>query len=201
MIVAILGIGSVISIGSSGDHTSRSATSVPRHPGGVRATSTQPSYAADQLAAPANGLAPRQFSAEGATRPGGCHLGEACPADAVQPSFVGGSFTDPIPRGGNGNGRAGECTGNETTVPCASGVVVALFYSMTIPSGCGEPVVFDGRRWWSADAAVPGVKGVPANAWLRLDRDGKVLVVAPFGTVMLVPATGWQPVVCLHLAP
>ena len=200
VVIAAVGISADIGVRSSNVPTAGRAVSSPHHRGGPPGESLGPpkpqaSAGATSGATPTNSSL--RLAAGGGAASNGCVPEAACPP----PVFVGGKFSGAMPHDGSGRGTHGECVGTETTAPCAPGVVVGRFYAMTIPSGCGQPIRFDGRRWWSTHLSVLGAKGSTADAWLQLDGHGEVDVVAPFGALTLSPASGHRPTNCVPFEP
>jgi hypothetical protein len=105
-----------------------------------------------------------------------------------------GRYCGPLPTPGNGLGPNGECTGRETTVPCAAGVVPGKYYTFTLPGRCDGVIVFDGRRWISE---LPPPTDVPDfDVWMRLDPNGGLGFIGPRGAVGFNPDNGQAPGAC-----
>jgi hypothetical protein len=205
-VVAILGVGSVVTVRSEGSHGSRSAlTPLPHAPAPAGSPSATPSTGNPAGGAPVPMSPQLRSNSPGspahAASAAGCVGTASCPHRAVPPSFADGTFRGEMPTAGTGAGTDGACTGTETAPPCAAGVVADRFYAATIPTGCRHPTVFDGRTWWSNRTAVPGARGATAHAWLRLASDRTVDVVAPFGALTLTPVTTRSPKRCSPLKP
>ncbi len=110
---------------------------------------------------------------------------QPCPVPSPEPSMASGQYCGPVPPAGNGLGPNGECTGRETTVPCAAGVVPGKYYAFTLPGRCDGVIVFGGRRWISE---LPPPTSVPdMDVWMRLDPSGGLGFISPNGAVGFNP--------------
>lgn len=119
---------------------------------------------------------------------------QPCPPDTSEPSFAPGSYCGPEPPPGNGEGRAGECTGEETGPPCGPGAEPGRYYPFTLPGHCDGQAIFDGRRWVSM---LPPTYESPAmHVWMRLDPNGSVAFISPSGAVGFEPFTGQPLATC-----
>jgi hypothetical protein len=221
LVVALVAIGSLVAVRAVGHGASRteagsvgSPSADSKKPPGQPSDSAQPQSSTNSAKGPAvTVFGPRSYatSAQGAAANPQDNVAPApltaagtnstvCPTPALAPEFVNGEYCGPHMQSGNGTGPGGECTGTERVTPCGPRVVTGRFYPMSLPVGCSHPFVFDGRRWWP-HYAVPGTVGTPTDAWLRLDDDGSVQVVAPFGAFGLTPVSAGKPSSCTTALP
>lgn len=109
-------------------------------------------------------------------------------APCPNPTWEGGQYCGPSPQPGNGSGRGGQCSGQETTPPCGPGAVVGTYYAYTLPTQCDGRIIFDGRRW---DSDLPSpTNGPDLWGWMRLGPGGRLRFTGPDGTIGFTPDHG-----------
>jgi hypothetical protein len=196
-VVAVLGVGSVVAVRVGGSQGSRAALRSPgsagvlpsssRHAPSPSLAARLPQASADRAGVGAQSAAGSPPFATVLPTVAGCLATEYCSVGSAPLSVVNGVFRGPLPPAGQGTGKDGVCTGAEKGPPCATGVVTGRYYAATIPSGCGHPIVFDGRRWWSDPTTVVGGQGRTVHAWLRSVGPRSVEAIGGFGAVTLRP--------------